>query len=198
MHGLVNRAIQGFVRDSYGAETWLEIARAADLGFAEFEAMLPYDDTLTDRVLAQLSARLEQPVQAILENLGHYLVADPKAGAVRRLLRFGGVSFTDFLHSLDDLPDRARLAVDDLDLPELELENHVGGRYSLICRTAHPGYPAVMAGILRAMADDYGALVTIEDGGPAEGGRILSITLVETAFAAGRAFALGDSAGRGP
>ncbi len=198
MHGLVNRAIEGFVRGCYGPQMWHDIAREAGLGFDEFEAMLHYDDALTDRVLERLADRLDQPVPMILENLGHYLVADPKAGAVRRLLRFGGAGFVDFLHSLDDLPDRARLAVDDLELPELVLHTAPRGRFSLICRGAHPGYPHVMIGILRAMADDYGSLATIEDAGPVPGGRRISVALVETAFAEARAFDLGGAERSGP
>ena len=40
MHGLINRAIQCFVRDSYGQNRWIEVTQLADLGFTDFEAML--------------------------------------------------------------------------------------------------------------------------------------------------------------
>ncbi len=60
----------------------------------------------------------------LLEDLGTYLVSHPNVQGLRRLLRFGGAGFIDFLHSLDELHDRARLAVPDLDLPQLELRDH--------------------------------------------------------------------------
>ena len=51
MHGLINRGIQRFVTDSYGQERWTEVTRLAGLDFVEFEAMLIYDDAVTNRLL---------------------------------------------------------------------------------------------------------------------------------------------------
>ena len=47
MHGMINRAIQCFMRDTYGADTWEKVAEQADLGFDNFEAMLSYPDQIT-------------------------------------------------------------------------------------------------------------------------------------------------------
>ena len=41
------------------------------------------------------------------------------------------------------------------------------------------------------MADDYGALVMLDHRGRNDGREVISIALVDTAFAKGRAFALG-------
>ena len=40
MHGLINRAIERFIRDTYGRDVWALIVARAGLGFSEFEAML--------------------------------------------------------------------------------------------------------------------------------------------------------------
>ena len=40
MHGLINRAIQAFVCHTYGVARWRRVAERAELGFAEYEAML--------------------------------------------------------------------------------------------------------------------------------------------------------------
>ena len=195
MHGLVNRTIQRFLTDTYGEDCWAAIVRAAAIGFCDFEAMLIYDEALTRKVLDAACKVLDKPCSEVLEDIGTYLVSHPNAEAVRRLLRFGGEDFVDFLHSLDDLPDRARLAVADLQLPALELREHASGRFSLACGPGLPGFGSVMTGILRAMADDYGALATIErERASADGAEVIAITLVETAFAAGRRFDLGASA----
>jgi hypothetical protein len=50
----------------------------------------------------------------------------------------------------------------------------------------------VARGLLRAMADDYGALAVIEgEDGAGDGAAVLTIRLLDTAFAEGRAFTLG-------
>lgn len=195
MHGLINRAIQCFVRDTYGHEIWLETARRAGLEDATFEAMLIYEDHLTQQVLAQLAQVLNKPSTALLEDLGTYLVSHPNVEALRRLLRFGGVSFMEFLHSLDDLPERGRMAVSDLELPQLELKENAVSQMQLHVKSQYDGFGPVMLGLLRAMADDYGALVLLELQPAGAGHDVIDITLIETAFAEGRRFSL--SAGHG-
>ena len=194
MHGLINRSLQCFLRDSYGPSVWALIARDADLGFDSFEAMLTYDAVLTDAIIDAAARQLDRPRETVLEDLGTYLVSHPNVEALRRLLRFGGLTFVDFLHSLEDLPGRGRMAVPDLDLPHLALVNDGGDQFSLACRAPVQGGGHVMLGLLRAMADDYGALVVLEHQGVAGGAEIISIHILEQSFAAGRHFDLAAKA----
>jgi heme-NO-binding protein len=194
MHGLINRAIQRFVTDSYGSDKWVEAARIADLDFVEFESMLVYDDEITPNLLDAVSHVLKRPRNDVMEDIGTYLVSHPNVEALRRLLRFGGVNFVEFLHSLDDLPDRARLAVSDLDLPRIELRDHSPTHFSLICQSPVEGYGHVMIGLLRTIADDYGALAVLEHTGAGNGVESISVKLIETEFAEGRTFDLGARA----
>lgn len=194
MHGLINRSIQNYVTDRFGADQWQRAANIAGIQDVDFEAMLLYDDQLTPLILNAVSKALDRPRDELMEDIGTYMVANPSVEGVRRLLRFGGVNFEDFLHSLDDLPARARLAVSDLHLPAVELHDHSEGCYSLMCESAIEGFGHVMMGILRAMADDYGALVLLDHGGHHNGRETVSITLVEANFAEGRSFDLGARA----
>ena len=195
MHGLMMKAIQCFVRDTYGPQVWASVARRAALDVAEFEAMLTYDAETGEAVLTALSAELGRPRASVLEDIGTYLVSDPNVERLRRLLRFAGLCYVDFLHSLDDLPGRAQLAVSDLILPRLDLRALPGARYILVIDGEPQGFGHVMVGILRAMADDYGALVMLDHRGLRQGREEIEITLVEPAFAEGRRFVLGDRAG---
>ena len=192
MHGLINRSFECFLRITYGARLWDEIVRDLDAGIDRFEAVFHYDDALSYRMLGSASARLGKAEEALLEDFGTFLVAAPAAQRVRRLLRFGGVDYEDFLASLEDLRGRARLAVPDLDLPEIELQELGGGEYRLACRSPHPGFCHVYLGMLRALADDYGALVLIDYEGTRDGAEHLTIRLAEADFAEGRGFDLVD------
>ena len=170
MHGLIFRGIERFVRDTYGRAVWIGLTQRLDLGFSEFEAMLTYEAKLAETLIQEIALDLNKDQSDVLEDIGTYLVSHPNVESLRRLLRFSGVSFPDFLHSLDDLPARARLAVDDLILPQLELREHAAQSFSLTVR-APDGmslrFGHVVVGLLRAMADDYGALVLLDyKGGP--------------------------------
>ena len=193
MHGLVNKAVECFVRDTHGAAIWRDIASKVEPGLERFEPMLLYADDMTDRCLSHLAAHLDMPVEAILEDLGTYLVFSRTTEALRRLLRFGGVTYSDFLMSLDDLPDRVRLAVPDLVLPEISVEQESEQIYKIRVGTGMVSFGYVLVGVLRALADDYGTLVMLEHEGTDDaGGNRISIEVHEIDFSSGRAFDLTD------
>ena len=194
MHGLIGRSIQCFVCDTYGPDIWESICAEAATGIDNFEAMLTYDSALGEAAIAAAMRKLDRSRNDLLEDVGTYLVAQPEVDALRRLLRFGGDTFEEFLHSLDELNDRARLALPDLDFPVLELKVHSEHFFSLVFRWSERGFGAMALGILRAMADDYGALVVLgrvsspDDFGDCD---TISINLLDSEFASGRAFDLG-------
>lgn len=204
MHGLINKAIESYLGDTFGPDTWHEVLHRAGLwdriGPDGFDALQIYPDALTDRLLSAAGTCLQRPRDALLEDLGTYLVSHDRTRALRRLLRFGGRCYTDFLYSLDDLPGRARLAMPDLNLPRLTVEEVGTGRFRLTCHACPPGFGMVMLGILRTMGDEYGALVVleVEEGGMESeaptGGALtdehLNIDLHDPSFHEGRHFVL--------
>ncbi|MCA0203214.1 MAG: heme NO-binding domain-containing protein [Proteobacteria bacterium] len=209
MHGLVNKALQSFISDAFGAAVWRDVAQHAGitqlLGADGFEAMQSYDDALTEAVLDSAVVLLRRPRDSLLEDLGTYLISHERMEPLRRLLRFGGVSFTDFLYSLDELQGRSHLAVPDLALPDLALSEAGADSFLLTCSDGPVGFGHVMVGILRALADDYGALVVLEhrgirrtDGadGPPGTVELIEIEVHDPAYHAGRRFDLATEAAR--
>lgn len=197
MHGLINRAIEMFVRQTYGTKTWIGLAEKLALETVEFEPILTYDDDLTLAVLSELSAQLERDIPDILEDIGTFLVTHSSTEALRRLLRFSGRDFIEFLYSLEDLPARAQLAIDDLNLPHIELREHALERFSIIVRDVALdelplGY--VLLGLLRALADDFGALVLLEHKGTKDGTETISVCILNASHNEGRPFVLGTIA----
>ncbi|MBD3804612.1 MAG: heme NO-binding domain-containing protein [Thioclava sp.] len=184
MLGLINRSIQNFLTDTHGVEVWRRVAARLGLSAAGFEPMLKYEKGQSLKLIEAACAELGRSRTDLLEDLGTYLATREP---VRRLLRYGGCDYTDFLNTLDDLHDRARMALADLDLPELSLETLDDGEYRLRVAGRLPGWATVFSGILRAMADDYGVLALIES---EENGEIVSIRLLDSSYAKGRNFAL--------
>jgi len=171
MLGLINKSVQTFLRLHYGEQVWTQVIQRVGIGPDGFEAMLHYEDRLT----------------ALLEDIGAFLaMREP----VRRLLRFGGVDYREFLGSLDELPGRCRLALPDLELPNMRLLAEAQWRFLLEIEGGMRDWGAVAAGLLRAMADDYGALVLIEEGATQEGVERVRVTLLDPAWSEGRRFNL--------
>jgi len=195
MHGLINRSVQCFVRDTYGAATWAAVAREARLSQGGYEPMLASLPGLTTALIDAVQRVLGHPRDTILEDLGTYLVSHANMTVVRRLLRFGGVDYLEFLHSLQDLRERARLAVDDLNLPVIDLCDTGDGVYRLTCSVPMPGIGHVVLGLLRAMADDYGALVYLDHLGHVDGAEVVTIHLLDESHGVNRPFDLALRAG---
>ncbi|MEO8244991.1 MAG: heme NO-binding domain-containing protein [bacterium] len=191
MHGLINRSLQCFLHDTYGQGSWEAVVREAGLPLNTFEAMLTYEDALTEQVVTAAVAVLGRPRETLLEDLGHYLVSRESQSTLRRLLRFSGVNFVDFVTSLEDLPERARLVLPNLEVPDLDLRDHGKGQFSLLCTAPLLGSGHVIVGLLRAMADDYGALVLLEHRGERNGSEEISIQIADQTFNVPRPFNLG-------
>ena len=85
-----------FVLDTYGRETWREMAQSAALPVMQFDAMLIYEDTLTEQALDATARFLDKPRTDVLEDIGTYLASHPNVETLRRLLRFGGAHFIEF------------------------------------------------------------------------------------------------------
>lgn len=190
MHGLVNRSFQRFLIETYGRYVWEDVADRSAVSRDGFEALEIYDDRVSEAVLGNSLTVLERPREGLLEDFGIFLVSHPTSEAIRRLLRFGGSTFLEFLQSLDELPDRARLAMPDLDLPQLTLQEVHPGSFLLTCEWSFSGAGHVIAGVLRTMADDYGDLVLLEHCGSHRGCERITIELLQQDFSAGRDFRL--------
>jgi hypothetical protein len=190
MRGLINKAIQSYLIDTFGQGTWIAVTQQAQLGFDRFEAVLRYDAALTENVVQAASVVLNRPLSAILEDMGTYLVSHPRNERLRRLLRFGGTDFLDFLQSIDDLPDRARLAIPHLHMPILKVDELSAEHFVVSCDTPMSGGGHILVGLLRAIADDYGALVMLDHRGGDQNCEIIEIRLLDQSFAKGRRFDL--------
>lgn len=195
MHGMINHSLECFLRDTYGAPTWEAIARSAELGLSGFEAMLRYDDDVTDRVIVAAGEVLRRSRESLLEDLGTYLVNSASLTYVRRLLRFSGHDFSEFVNSLEELPGRARMILPDLEVPDLEMNDLGGGRFSLRCRSPLNGAAHVLVGLLRSMADDYGALVLLDpiEGEAEQEDETILIQVLDQSFSEARPFQLGQA-----
>ena len=192
MNSLLLRSIQTYMRGTFGAAAWARTLRAARQPPEGFEPMLLYETEVIDLVLEAVAVELRRPVDSILEDVGTFLIADPGHQAFRRLLRFGGASFGDFLHSLDELPDRARMALPGLDLPQIALIEEAPDLYRLTMASPLRALFPIALGALRAMADDYGALVLIdlEPGLAGPNSATLKVHLLVASHGVGRGFAL--------
>lgn len=188
MYGLVNRSLQSFLRIHYGSRAWKQVADRIGVGEDGFETMLDYDDAITDDLISAACQDLGVPKDILLEDFGSYLVT---VEPLRRLLRFGGGDYWEFLFSLDEIRERGQIALPGLELPTMHLVQVLPTEFIVEIRGRFTEWGPVIAGLLRALADDYGALAMIEVLSPSEGGaERVQVAILETDYADGRRFVL--------
>ena len=183
MHGLINRSLECFVRDSYGDAVWRGIAADIALPAERFEPFRHYPDELAAKVISTAAARLAKPEGELLEDFGAWLA---RTEPTRRLLRFSGSDFTDFIIALEELSGRVAMILPELQMPRIAVEPSLDGRqFAVSVLHAMPQWRSVLAGVIRAMSDDYGALALIVDEGHG-----ISVDVSDAAFAEARDFVL--------
>lgn len=187
MHGLINRSIEGFLRDTYGDAFWGEIAEASGIDMRGFQTIRDYPDAMTHGLINQAAMLLDKPDGELLEDLGAWL---GQREPVRRLLRFAGRDFAEFLHTLDELQGRAHMVIPDLDMPRIRVELRGDSEVRLVMPDCFREWRSVIAGLVRCMADDYGALCLI-----AVEGSAVVVHISDDTFAEGRLFELGAGLG---
>ncbi|MDO5622062.1 MAG: heme NO-binding protein [Paracoccus sp. (in: a-proteobacteria)] len=169
MQDLITRFVEDFLAQVYGES--LVAAIAQDSG---------HTPPLT--LLTHAAGRLDKPLFELIEDFGLWLA---RIEVVRRLLRFSGAAFPDFLAALGELPGRVRLVLPDLTLPDIRVRSDGPARQHLLLGGDDPAWTSLLAGLLRGMADDYGSLALIEVQGMAV---CVDVSLDD--YAAGRDFSL--------
>ena len=193
MLGVVNKAIEAFVCQRYGDKLWADLLIDLSLPGYEFEAMLTYEDGITYDLIDCLAKRQSKMHQDVLEDIGGYLVAEDSQASIRRLLRFGGATFEDFLLSLDDLNDRVALALDILEMPLIRVLPLSAEKIHVRVALKWHGFSDVLVGLLRALADDYGALVFMDRLADTDQTECIEVILIDHHHSAGTSFDLAAS-----
>lgn len=182
MYTLVGRSLESFLRSSYGDAFWQDLVQGALPERASRPLLVHTSLQETRRLVFLASRRLGKPVAEIAEDLGAWVV---RLEGVRRLLRFSGPNFVEFIRSLEELPGRALLVLPHFPLPELSVVSEGAEDYEIYVSHRPRGWIWAIAGMLRGMADDYGTLALI-----AVAGNRITLRVVLEEHAAGRPFAL--------
>ncbi|WJS85755.1 heme NO-binding domain-containing protein [Paracoccus sp. TOH] len=158
MHGLVNRSVEAFTRATYGDDLWTRVLLRTK---ADPNIFLTWNETpnrVTYSLVIAAAMLVGKSRNEYLEDIGSWLTRQEQ---IRRLLRFSGESYGDFLESLQDLPNRIRLVIPELLIPDLRVAIDHADCYRISASDHQPGFLSIIAGVLRGMADDYGALAII-------------------------------------
>lgn len=105
MHGLINRSFELFLRDCYGDKIWEHVAREAKVDPRGFFLLQKSSDQVSDRLISEAATILRKAKGELIEDLGGWLT---QREPIRRLLRFSGRNFSEFIELLVSFPGAHR------------------------------------------------------------------------------------------
>ncbi|MEL6585796.1 MAG: heme NO-binding domain-containing protein [Pseudomonadota bacterium] len=154
MHGMICKALEGYVRTTHGDGIWDQACRDAGIKTRSFETVHEYPDEKFDRVLMSVAGTLGRRIAVLMEDMGMWVVTHPPLAPVRRLFRFSGetlISSRDTMNALNVSPEKRN-----------SLRSDEPGAYVVRSTWVSEGGGPLLCGVLQALADEYGALVLLE------------------------------------
>lgn len=162
MYGLVNRAVEGLVKEKFGSDTWQRICERASLTDRSFVAMDAYDDSVTYDLVGAASQELEMDPATILEAFGEYWTSYTIEEGYGDLLLMMGDSLDEFLDNLDSMHARIGGTMPKLKPPSFEREPQADGTSVLHYRSEREGLAPMVLGLIRGLSKRFGIEVEIE------------------------------------
>ncbi len=162
MYGLIHRAMREMVIDTLGDPAWLAIEKEQDIGPGEMIGQSVYDDALTMRLLAAVSARFDKPMDQTMRVFGHYWVRFVSKGAYAAILNFTGNELATLLRNLDRMHQTVRVTMPDAVVPSFSVISESAQELCVEYRSQRSGLEPMVVGLLEGLVGHFGLAGTVE------------------------------------
>jgi len=162
MYGLVNQALEDFVRRGFGDAAWNRVRESAGLRDDMFVSMDSYPDAITYRLVGSASEVLGLEAAAILEAFGeHWVLYTAQAGYGEMLAMFG-TNLRTFLHNLDNLHSHVAMTYPELRPPSFEVTELDDSRSLLLhYRSTRGGLAPMVIGLLKGLGKRFDESISV-------------------------------------
>ncbi len=162
MYGLVNKAVEGFVKQELGDDAWSAVCAKAGIQDLGFISMDSYDDQVTYDLVGAASELTGLEANTILEGFGRYWMLYTAEEGYGALLDMTGSNIHEFLENLNGMHSRIRTTFEGLKPPDFECTDVTDTTLLLHYRTFRPGLAPMAIGILHGLAERLNQKITVE------------------------------------
>jgi len=162
MYGLVNQALEDFVRQGFGDAAWNTIRDGAGVSQDMFVSMDSYPDYVTYKLVGVAAEVLGLDAAQILERFGeHWVLYTAQAGYGEMLAMFGS-DLRAFLFNLDNLHSHVAMTFPDLRPPSFKVEQ-IDGTDSLLLHyhSERTGLAPMVVGLLKGLGKRFSQDISI-------------------------------------
>ena len=162
MYGLVNQALEDFVKKGFGNTAWNRIREGAGIRQDMFVSMDGYPDDITYKLVGSASEVLGLDSSEILEAFGeHWVLYTAQAGYGEMLAMFGS-DLRSFLHNLDNLHSHVAMSFPALRPPSFEVEQIEGDPGLLLhYRSERAGLAPMVIGLIKGLGKRFSQEVRV-------------------------------------
>jgi hypothetical protein len=155
MYGLINKAVEGLVRQRFGDATWHRIREGAGLADEPFLSMEQYPDETTYALVGAATRELGASSEDILQEFGRFWMTYTAELGYGELLRSSGKTLPEFLRNLDALHTRVHMSMNHLRPPSFSVTDETSSSLVLHYYSSRAGLAPLVLGILEALQDRF-------------------------------------------
>ncbi|HMV10986.1 MAG TPA: heme NO-binding domain-containing protein [Cyclobacteriaceae bacterium] len=162
MYGIVNKAIEDLVRETFGEDKWEAIKKRSGVDIDFFLSNEPYDDSVTYKLAQAAADETGLTLDAVLTAFGEWWVLRTSREKYGALLQAGGASMTAFLRNLPVFHNRIMLIYPKLTPPEFRVSNETETSIDLHYLSAREGLQSFVRGLLIGIGKLYEMEVSVD------------------------------------
>ena len=164
MYGLIDQALEDYVRRDFGESAWDEIRGRAGMAEHLFVSMESYPDELTFRLVQAATEVLKLSVPQVLEAFGEHWVLYTAQEGYGEMLSMFGADLLQFLHNLDNLHSHVALTFPELRPPSFEVETIPGRPDSVLLhyRSQRTGLAPMVVGLLKGLGKRFSQEIRVQ------------------------------------
>ena len=162
MYGLVNQAVEDFVRQGFGDSAWKQIRDNAGVHDEMFVSMNSYPDEVTYKLVQAATEVLNLDAARILEAFGEHWVLYTAQEGYGQMLSMFGPDLEAFLLNLDNLHSHVGLTFPSLRPPSFSVERLEDGSGLLLhYRSQRAGLAPMVIGLLKGLGRRFSQEISV-------------------------------------
>ena len=162
MYGLVNQALEDFVKRGFGNAAWNKIRDVAGIRLDMFVSMDSYPDDTTYKLVGAASEVLGLDAPQILEAFGEHWVLYTAQQGYGEMLGMFGSDLRSFLNNLDNLHSRVAMSFPALRPPSFAVEQIEGDPGLLLhYRSERAGLAPMVIGLLKGLGKRFSQEISV-------------------------------------
>lgn len=155
MYGILNQALKEVVLSQGGERVWSDICAVVGVSAEDFEFLVPYDDSVTYRLVDVASDTLGLSREEILQMLGRHWVTFTAQQGYGEMMALFGRDLRTCLKNLNRMHGHMGAMMPDLHPPRFIVDDKGPDHITLHYHSNREGLAPVVTGILEGLAEKF-------------------------------------------